>query len=102
MNDSYLKHSIQILTTANAMANDSTSTTLGIQFKASSVAAACVSLALKTQGFKSLSLEKWSKKWNEERGSEKESRFQSVHIKKEEQEGPHKFYVGFVQGQYEV
>ena len=74
------------------MANDSTSTTLGIQFKASSVAAACVSLALKTQGFKSLSLEKWSKKWNEERATEKEPRCQSVHITKEEQEGKF-FYV---------
>jgi len=65
------------------MANDSSSTTLGIQYNASSVAAACVSLALKTQGFKSLSLEKWLKKWNEERVVEQEPRFQSVLVVKE-------------------
>ena len=77
----------QVVTTANAMANDSSSTTLGIQYNASSVAAACVSLALKTQGFKSLSLEKWLKKWNEERAVEPEPRFQSVLIVKEVHEG---------------
>ena len=78
---------LQVVTTANAMANDSSSTTLGIQFKASFVAAACVSLALKTQGYKSLSLEKWLKKWNEERAVEQEPRFQSVVIVKEVHEG---------------
>ena len=78
---------MQVVTTANAMANDSSSTTLGIQFKASFVAAACVSLALKTQDYKSLSLEKWLKKWNEERAVEQEPRFQSVLIVKEVHEG---------------
>ena len=51
------------------------------------MAAAYVSLALKTQGYKSLSLEKWSKKWNEERAVEPEPRFQTVLIVKEEHEG---------------
>ena len=70
----------QVITTANAMANDSSSTTLGIQFKSSAIAAVCVCLALKTLNFKSPSLEKWAAKWNEERLGQADPRLQSVVI----------------------
>ncbi len=70
----------QVITTANAMANDSSSTTLGIQFKSSSIAAVCICLALKTLNFKSPSLEKWAAKWNEERLRQADPRLQSVEI----------------------
>jgi len=76
-----------VITTANAMANDSSSTTLAIQFKSSSVAAACVSLALRTQKFKAPTLEKWAPKWNEERLRDADPRFQAASISIEEQEG---------------
>jgi hypothetical protein len=79
--------SSQVITTANAMANDSSSTTLAIQFKSSSVAAACVSLALRTQKFKAPTLEKWAPKWNEERLRDADPRFQAASITIEEQEG---------------
>ena len=82
----------QVVTTANAMANDSTLTTLGVEYKASSVAAACVCLSLKTQGFKALSLEKWVKKWAEESQSDVDPRFQAVSITKEQIEGSLYFF----------
>eukprot|EP00291_Cryptomonas_curvata_P006783 CAMPEP_0172204732 /NCGR_PEP_ID=MMETSP1050-20130122/32154_1 /TAXON_ID=233186 /ORGANISM="Cryptomonas curvata, Strain CCAP979/52" /LENGTH=325 /DNA_ID=CAMNT_0012883393 /DNA_START=504 /DNA_END=1484 /DNA_ORIENTATION=- len=70
----------RVITTANAMANDSSSTTLGIQFKSSAIAAVCMCLALKTLNFKSPSLEKWAAKWNEERLRHADPRLQSVEI----------------------
>jgi hypothetical protein len=79
--------SLQVITAANAIANDSSSTTLAIQFKSSSVAAACVSLALRTQEFKVSSLEKWAPKWNEERLRDTDPRLQSASVLIEEQEG---------------
>ena len=62
------------------MANDSSSTTLGIQFKSSAIAAVCMCLALKTLSFKSPSLEKWAAKWNDERLRQTDPRWQSVVI----------------------
>jgi hypothetical protein len=69
------------------MANDSSSTTLGIQFKSSSVAAVCICLALKTLNFKTPSVEKWVAKWNDVRLSESDQRFQSVEIEITEHQG---------------
>mmetsp|Transcript_4371 Transcript_4371/g.12852 ORF Transcript_4371/g.12852 Transcript_4371/m.12852 type:complete len:433 (+) Transcript_4371:268-1566(+) len=73
-----------IITTAHAMANDAMSSTLSIQYRASLIAAACMNLICKTQGFKLIGLEKWIKKWNEEIASDTDPKYQSIVLAKEE------------------
>jgi len=69
---------------ATAMANDSTSTTLCLQYGAGVLAAGCLNLALKTKKFQISKIAKWVEKLTKECREDSDARYNRVAITEEE------------------
>mmetsp|Transcript_34944 Transcript_34944/g.54614 ORF Transcript_34944/g.54614 Transcript_34944/m.54614 type:complete len:403 (+) Transcript_34944:124-1332(+) len=73
----------QVQEMATAMANDSTTTTVCLQYEAGIVAAAILHLALKIRKYSLMKMPKWCEKLSEELKAEKDARLRGLVVQKE-------------------